>query len=112
VSKPYGDSERYDFVVDSGQRFWRVQVKSTSTLLNGLYHVNAHRRTNHGVVPYESSEVDFMAAYVAPEDAWFIIPIELTHSRTCLYLSPRNWPRGPGLFDQYREAWRLLREAP
>jgi hypothetical protein len=23
VTKPYGDSESYDFVVDSGDRFWR-----------------------------------------------------------------------------------------
>src|SRR5882762_7849965 len=36
VSKPYGDSERYDFVVDSGKRLWRVQVKCT-TRLNGMW---------------------------------------------------------------------------
>ena len=29
VAKPWGDSERYDFILDSGERFWRVQVKST-----------------------------------------------------------------------------------
>ena len=28
VSKPYGESNRYDFVVRSGQQFRRVQVKS------------------------------------------------------------------------------------
>jgi hypothetical protein len=28
VTKPYGDSEPYDFIVDSGNRLWRVQVKS------------------------------------------------------------------------------------
>ena len=28
VSKPYGDSERFDFIVTSGRRVWRVQVKS------------------------------------------------------------------------------------
>ena len=27
VCKPWGDSERYDFVVDWGKGFWRVQVK-------------------------------------------------------------------------------------
>jgi len=26
VSKPWGDSERYDFVVDSGGRLWRGQL--------------------------------------------------------------------------------------
>ena len=29
VAKPYGDSESYDFILDSGVRLWRVQVKST-----------------------------------------------------------------------------------
>jgi hypothetical protein len=29
VSRPWGDSERYDFVLDSGQRLWRAQIKCT-----------------------------------------------------------------------------------
>ena len=28
VAQPHGDSELYDFILDSGERFWRVQVKS------------------------------------------------------------------------------------
>jgi hypothetical protein len=31
VAKPYGDSERYDFILDSGERLWKVQVKSVAT---------------------------------------------------------------------------------
>jgi hypothetical protein len=30
VCKPWGDSERYDSVVDWGKGFWRVQVKGAS----------------------------------------------------------------------------------
>lgn len=50
VAKPYGDSERFDFILVSrdwpqGDQLWRVQVKSTATLSQGFYHVNAHRRT-------------------------------------------------------------------
>jgi len=33
-------------------------------------------RTNHSVVPYQLSEVDFLIAHVIPEDAWLILPIE------------------------------------
>ena len=110
VAKPYGDSERYDFILDSGSKLWRIQVKSTSTLLNGMYHVNSHRRINGGVVPYRPSEVDFMVAYVIPEDAWFIIPIRVAVLRTSLLLSPKGYPRGPGLYGHYREAWHLLRQ--
>ncbi len=162
VAKPYGDSERYDFILDcpkedcpredcpkndsskddspnddapqndslklyfpeiaapelarpendsprsSSNKLWRVQVKSTTTLLCGLYRINAHRRTVGRAISYQPSEVDFLAGYVIPEDAWFIFPIHDILDRTSLLLSPRNWPR-PNRTDRYREAWHLFR---
>jgi hypothetical protein len=110
VAKPYGDSERYDFIVEAGHRLWRIQVKSTTTLLNGQYHVNSHRRTNSGVIPYRLDEVDFLVAHIIPEDTWFILPIDIIHDRTSLLFAPRHHPRGLGLYGAYREAWHLLRE--
>ena len=110
ISKPYSDSQRYDFILDSGTALYRVQIKSTSTLLNGLYHVNSHRRTGGGTVPYLPSEVDFLIAYIIPEDAWFILPIDLVAARTSLLFNPKNYYRDPGLYGDYREAWDLLRE--
>ena len=35
VTKPWGDSERYDFVVDAGERLWRVQIKCTAAVRAG-----------------------------------------------------------------------------
>ena len=67
VAKPYGDSERFDFILVSrdwpqGDKLWRVQVKSTATLnAAGFYHVNAHRRTGGRAVPYLPGEIDFGA---------------------------------------------------
>jgi hypothetical protein len=29
IAKPYGESNRYDFILRSGQQFWKVQVKSS-----------------------------------------------------------------------------------
>jgi hypothetical protein len=87
-----------------------VQVKSTTTLLCGLYRINAYRRTPAGAVPYDPSEVDFMAAYVIPEDSWFIIPIALACNRTSLLLSPRRRRQGRCPYDHYREAWHLFRQ--
>jgi len=146
VAKPYGDSERYDFILDvrsveaeetslndalpetapesdprepgsredrspdrPTHRLWRVQVKSTTTLLNGQYRINAHRRIYGRAVPYQPSEVDFLVAYIIPEDAWFILPIRAILGRTSLLFAPRNFPR-PGLYAAYREAWHLLRK--
>jgi hypothetical protein len=110
VAKPYGDSERYDFVLDVGGRFVRVQVKSSTTLLNGLYHINCHRRAGGRAVPYSPSEIDFLVAYIIPEDAWFILPIALVVHRTSLLFNPKGYVRGDGLFGSYREAWHLLRQ--
>ena len=43
VSKPWGDSERYDLIVGSGSRLSRVQVKSTAYQHDGRcrYSINA-----------------------------------------------------------------------
>ena len=112
VSKPYGDSERYDFILDNGSRLLRIQIKSTTTMLCGLYRINSHRRTNHGVLPYKPSAVDFLIAHVIPEDAWFILPIGTIQDRTCVLFPPRHHPRKHAHFAAYREAWHLLREPP
>ncbi|MFZ2009665.1 MAG: group I intron-associated PD-(D/E)XK endonuclease, partial [Candidatus Sulfotelmatobacter sp.] len=46
TAKPYGDSRRYDFILDVGQRLWRVQVKSSSAKQYGSYMVNLQRNAN------------------------------------------------------------------
>src|SRR5437870_12822126 len=43
VAKPWGDSERYDFILDCGHGFWRVQVKSTERCAESRYRVKAAR---------------------------------------------------------------------
>ena len=39
LAKPWGDSERYDFILDSGSRLWKVQVKGTEVLRARGYEV-------------------------------------------------------------------------
>ena len=86
VSHPYGDSERYDVILDCHRahlfqsapnatflddrarpRLIRIQVKATTQLVDGLYRVNAHRRIHGRAVSYKLSEIDFIAAYVIPK---------------------------------------------
>jgi len=112
VAKPYGDSERFDFILVSrdwphGDQLWRVQVKSTATLSQGFYHINAHRRTTGRVTAYKPSEVDFLVAHIIPEDSWFIFPIEVLAKVTSPSFRPKR-SRKKGPYDQYREAWHLL----
>jgi hypothetical protein len=132
ISRPYGDSERYDIILDSSHispvipnraqgalrnllyssirpRLVRVQVKSSTQLQYGLYRVNAHRRINGRAVPYTLAEIDFFAAYVIPEDSWFIFPLTHILGATAVTLSPKR-RRKPHINNPYREAWHLLRQ--
>jgi hypothetical protein len=110
VAKPYGDSERFDFILVSrnwpdGDKLWRVQVKSTASLINGFYHISPARHSCGSVIAYTPAEVDFVIAHIIPDDSWFIFPIRDTP--TCLALRPKRHRRG--IHEPYREAWHLLR---
>ena len=72
VAKPYGDSESYDFILDSGERLWRVQVKSIYSPARCGYRFMAWR-TNHE--PYSSEEIDFIVGYVVPRKVWYVVPV-------------------------------------
>ncbi len=91
-------------------RLWRVQVKGSTQIINGLYHVNSCRRVAGQAIPYTSAEIDFFAAYIIPEDTWYILPIQAVAARSSL-LFRRKRDRKPGLYDAYREAWPLLRQS-
>ena len=39
MARPWGDSDRYDFILDSGGRLWQVQLKSTEVLHSRGYEV-------------------------------------------------------------------------
>jgi len=101
VLKPWGDSERYDFVVEGGKGFWRVQVKFTTCERKGNYFLALATEGE----PYTGEEIDFVVIYVAPEDLWFVLPIEMVESLLGLGLRPH---RRRSKFNRYQEAWCLL----
>ena len=71
VAKPWGDSDRYDLVVDSGRRLWRVQVKSTRYVGERRFSITARGCT----AAYTEDEIDFLAVYIVPLDFWYVIPV-------------------------------------
>jgi len=104
VSKPVGDSNTFDCVVGRPGRFVAVQVKCTLSELPGGKGYGCAIKTNNKA--YRPGAFDFLAAYVIPEDLWYIIPEKLIRGRQLMSLcSPA------GKFEQYREGWHLLREA-
>jgi PD-(D/E)XK endonuclease len=65
VSKPHGDSRRYDVLVETGRRIVRVQVKSTIYRRRGKeYSLNV---MGPGRKRYAEGSVDFFAVYLIPE---------------------------------------------
>jgi len=105
VARPHGDSERYDFIVDSGERLWRVQVKSIFGLVEGIYRT----RCTHGdKILYTAEEIDFVAVYIASLKVWYIIPVDCAPASGVLAFYPSGRERGVGRFEAFREAWHLM----
>ena len=102
VAKPWGDSAQFDFILHTGSRCWRVQVKSAREHRKSRYTVKASG--DH--IPYTKENIDFLVAYIVPENAWYVMPIEAINGRAGLWFYPQ--PGSKSLFEIYREAWCLM----
>jgi hypothetical protein len=105
VAKPWGESDRYDFIVEVNGRCWRVQVKSAHTsALNGYsFHAYGNVRKN----PYTRRDIDFIVGYVVPDDVWYVIPIEAYAGITSIKVFPSS-KRRMSKFEKYRDAWDYM----
>jgi PD-(D/E)XK endonuclease len=110
VSKPWGDSDPYDLIVDSGSGLSRVQVKSAYRGDKyGGYMISAHgNRRKKG---YSLKDIDALVAYIVPEDLWYVLPVTLLRriKSLKLYPKPRRWS---SKYTLYREEWQLLGKKP
>lgn len=109
VTKPWGDSERYDFVLDSGRRLWRVQIKCTAVERAGGYHIQPiHFVYGKNKVVYTADDIDVLAAHAVPLDVWYVVPVAALAAGTSLRLYPDHGCK-TARFDKYREGWDLFR---
>jgi hypothetical protein len=106
VSKPWGDCERYDFVVRVRKLFWRVQVKSVRAKYPQRTYYRVHT-VNWIKLPYSPEDIDFLVAYIFPEDAWYIFPATMFQNRKSLCITSN---RKRSKFEPYREAWSLMEQ--
>ena len=113
VSKPWGDSERYDFILDSGPRTWRVQIKSTDSLNNRGYQVQSTYTDRKQKGHYTPADIDVLVAYILPLDLWYVIPAQAFPASASIRLYPEGNISGRRpRFEQYREAWHLFGQQP
>jgi hypothetical protein len=102
LARPWGESSGYDFVVDQDGRMVRVQVKSTIFKEGTGY--SCSMKDSKG--PYKKNSFEFVAAYVIPEDVWFIIPEKKVRGLWSVGLYPKL---EGSKYGEYLEAWDLLR---
>lgn len=99
VAKAWGESERYDFILDAGHKLWRVQVKSARFFFNHRYVVKCSGWRRR----YAMGEIDFIAVYIVPKNLWYVVPIAVAALHCQLYFFPQCASRS--ICEIYREAW-------
>ena len=108
ILEPYGDYMPYDVMVQNADgRIQRVQVKGTSTRIKGKpgYKVIA-ASGNATKTPINPDEVDVLAAYVEPEDTWYLIPVVKLTGNVSVYLNPNT--KLNGRYEVWKEAWNVF----
>ena len=103
ISKPFGDNSKYDLIVDTGIELQRIQVKSTRRketssgmdCYNCLVCSGADSKQQ-----YSTKDIDYVAIYVIPENAWYKIPVKYIKGKTVKLYPHRKSQRDT--YEKYR----------
>lgn len=108
-------AQHYDYILDIGNKCIKIQVKSTrykQPRKSDTYILNVSRgggKKNKDYA-YVDGDYDFMAAFIVPEQIWFIIPANKVVGKTKIRLTTKRIINFTGqAFDEYKEAWHLLK---
>ncbi len=107
VSKPLGDNEPFDFILNAGHRLWKVQVKSTYHIDETCYFNTVRAAVGGRSRVYSAENIDVLAGWVMPLDVWYIIPVEAFAPRKCVEVYTHR-PGSTGQYEPFREAWCQL----
>ena len=118
LALPWGDSEKYDFIVWArpGGRLLRVQVKATGRLNRGGYDVQpVYSTRGEGKKTYTAADIDVLAAHVVIEgvgelpgkEVWYLLPIAAFAGVKSLRFYPEVGRRR-ARWEGYRESWEWL----
>lgn len=79
ISIPFGDNDRYDLVVDSGDQLYRVQCKTGWETEKGTIRFNTHSQTTRDGEYHETTyhgEIDAFLVRFQEDESLYWIPIE------------------------------------
>lgn len=95
VSVPYGNSSRYDLIIDDGENnYFRIQCKTAHKNKNGSYTINTSnqqftaktKRTKH----YTKDQIDFICSII--EGQLVVIPVELIEKSKSKIFRSHTYP--------------------
>ena len=95
VSVPYGNTSRYDLIVDAGNnKYFRIQCKTAHQNENGSYTINTANQqftaTARNVKHYTKEQIDFVCSII--EDQLVVIPVDfISNCRSKIFRS-HNYP--------------------
>src|SRR5712692_6592815 len=105
VAKPWY-SERYDFILDSGARLWRVQLKCTEVLRARGYDVQPiYNVYGKGKRVYNAEDIEALAVHITPLDVWYVLKVEDFPPRKNLRFYPSHACKR-ARFERFRERSR------
>ena len=108
ILEPYGDYMPYDVMVQNGDgRILRVQVKGTGNQIKNKPGYKVIAATGNSTkTPINPDEVDVLAAYVEPEDTWYVLPVVKLKGNISVYLNPKT--KRYGRYEVWKEAWNVF----
>jgi len=107
VAPPFGDNEPFDLMVNKGERFLRLQVKSTLTQHSyKCNRPNYQFQLAHGPSSkkrYTADQVDFFICCALDSHRFWILPFEAATVTTLKIYNGVD-----SKFHRYEDAWILL----
>jgi hypothetical protein len=94
LAKPWGDSDRFDYILYIRGRFWRVQVRSTAYENHRGYGVHTYVYVKRKMVVLGADEIDCIIAYVAALNLWYVLPVEAFSQCKNLGFVPTDTEKG------------------
>jgi len=77
ISRPVGDNQRYDAIIDDGENLLKVQIKTGRIMKNGSVIFNTCSSYVHrgGKKKSYRGQIDFFGVYCPDNDKVYLIPI-------------------------------------
>lgn len=116
VSIPFGNSEKYDLIIDINDKLYKVQCKHSSEYFNEngeLEYIKfkttwqSHNKNSWAQYKYEENEIDFFATFYNGE--CYLIPQSECSTEKRLRLKPpkNNQTKGVSFLSDYNAVERI-----